>query len=276
MIENKSLRIGGGITLWNLSEYTDQAMLEDRLAALGLKDFAPPTRTPVSALREAVAHQVGGPRVLIRPLEGNDGWVATQETRGAVVNQYDAILTAKIDENLHISFHPYSTELADKITAKFNEHLGYVHAADVSNSLVKILGHLMGLSLRPRGAIYWLADTRLPTWADVASAVEECSVGKGSCVYLFRNIMDMDSCKGIQDALVREIEASATDIDSAVRSGELGKRALNNRVEQAEELRDKIRTFEGILNTTLPALAEMVEKVEVAAARAVLIASTAA
>jgi hypothetical protein len=272
MLENATLRIGGAITLWNLSEFTDQAGLQERLEILGLREFAPPVRSPVSALKEALQATIGGPRILIRPLEGNDGWVCYEERRGNVENDFKHIVTAKVDENLCISYAPFN-QLSDQITDKFNEHRGYVHAADVSGCLVKILGNQMGLSLRPRGAVYWLSESRLPMWFQVGSAIEDTSINRTSCIYLLRNVMDQDANKCVQAALVSEIETAAKEMNDAISTGELGKRALNNRIEQAQNLREKIKEYESILNTTLGSLTSAVDEVELAATKAVLLAS---
>ena len=83
MIVNESLRIGGAITLWNLSEFSDQLDLEEGLMNLGLEKFAPARRPPVAALREAMQEVVGGPRILIRPLDDKNGWCAVKEDRQA-------------------------------------------------------------------------------------------------------------------------------------------------------------------------------------------------
>lgn len=274
MIVNESLRIGGAITLWNLSEFSDQRDLEDGLARLGLEKFAPARRPPVAALREAMQEVVGGPRILIRPLDDKNGWCAVKEDRGKHVNQYEHVMTARIDDTLQISFSPFDDQ-ALKVVDCFNEHAGYLHAADVSRALVEILDSMVATSLRPRGAVYWLPDYRVSEWNRVAQVVEDASVGRLSAVYLLRNIMDGDACRAVMDSVIAEVKTAAEGIDREIREGKLGVRGLEHRETMAQELRKKVSEYEDLLGVELVRLHEIVDQTETAACRAAVLASAA-
>lgn len=275
MIVNESLRIGGAITLWNLSEFSDQQELERGLTNLGLEKFAPARRPPVAALREAMQEVVGGPRILIRPLDDKNGWCAVKEDRGKHINQYDHVLTARIDDALRISFSPFD-ERAQKVVDRFNQHAGYLHAADVSRALVEILDSMVATSLRPRGAVYWLPQYRVNEWDRVAKVVEDASVGRLSAVYLLRNIMDGDACRAVMDSVIAEVKTKADGIDREVREGNLGVRGLEHRQAIAQELRKKVSEYEDLLGVELLRLHEIVDQTETAACRAAVLASAAA
>lgn len=274
MIVNESLRIGGAITLWNLSEFSDQQELELGLTRLGLEKFAPARRPPVAALREAMQQVVGGPRILIRPLDDKNGWCAVKEDRGKHVNQYEHVLTARIDDALRISFSPFD-ERAQKIVDCFNQHAGYLHAADVSRALVDILDSMVATSLRPRGAVYWIPEYRINEWSRVARAVEEASVGRLSAVYLLRNVLDADACRAVMDSVIAEVQAAAENIDWEIREGKLGIRGLEHRETMAQELRKKVNEYEELLGVELGRLHEVVDQTETAACRAAVLASAA-
>ena len=275
MIVNESLRIGGAITLWNLSEFSDQQDLEEGLTDLGLEKFAPARRPPVAALREAMQEVVGGPRILIRPLDDKNGWCAVKEDRGKHVNQYEHVLTARIDDTLQISFSPFD-DRAQKVVDCFNEHVGYLHAADVSRALVEILDSMVANSLRPRGAVYWLPEYRVNEWGRVAKVVEDASVSRLSAVYLLRNIMDGDACRAVMDSVIAEVKTAVESIDREIREGKLGVRGLEHRETMAQDLRKKVSEYEDLLGVELGRLHEIVDQTETAACRAAVLASAAA
>jgi len=280
MIINESLRVGGAIVLWNLSEFSDQEDLEKGLTDIGLKKFAPARRPPVAALREAMQEIVGGPRILVRPLEDNNGWCALEEKRGRQLNQYEHVLTARIDDQLQIAFSPFD-ERAQKVVNVFNEHAGYLHTDQVSQAMVDILTFMRATSLRRRGALYWIPDYRIEQWGQVAQAVEDASVrgsrqGAGSAVYLIRNIKDADACRAVMDSIITEVQTDVDTIDREIRGGKLGVRGLEHRQGMAQELRKKVSEYEELLGVELLKLHELVDQTETAACKAAILASAAA
>jgi hypothetical protein len=270
MIE-KSTQILGAVTFWTIGGHTSREMLRVGLEAAGFGKFTPEPRPAPAALKDALQHQLGGPRVLIRPLDTKDGFCVVEERRGKDANDYQHSLTAKINaETLQITFTPFD-DRAQAVTHGFNLQLGMLMPAQVSNALVTILDSLGGTRLRPTGAIYWLPEHRLDEWQRVAGAVERAAAGRPSAVYLLRNQMDADAVRAVRDAIVAEVQQEAERIQREVASAELGERALENRRTQAGELRKKIALYEELLGVGLHGLEQAVDAAEQSVAMATLL-----
>src|SRR5262249_51436552 len=148
---------------------------------------------------------------------------------------------------LQVRIAPYDFTLAQDLIERFNRQLGLLTPAQVSAGLVNLLGHLGGTRLRPTGAIYWLADDKLPVWQGAAAAVETSGVGRPNAVYLIRHEMDAGAVRAVRDAIVQDVSSRAARLQEEVLKGELGERALLAREREAQELRDKIKLYENLL-----------------------------
>ena len=87
MVEGR-LDVGGAVAFWTLAEWTDRDRLRAGLTPLGLEKFVPEPRPAPAVLRDALEEVVGGPRVLVRPLAGRDGFAVVRGDRGAARNAY--------------------------------------------------------------------------------------------------------------------------------------------------------------------------------------------
>lgn len=272
-----SLRIGGAVIFHTLGEWTDRAHLKDGLDAIGLGDFAPEPRTNASALKDALNDVFSASMYLVRPLETKDGFTVVKETRGIghVGNTYQTELSAAINDQSQISFHPTDSR-AHAIVEKYNTHLGLVRGTQVSSSLVSILASLGGTRLRPTGAIYWLADSQLGRWEEVVKVVEGAGVVGAGCrnaCYILRHDFDADSVRAVRDAIVADVTAEAARINKEIESGNLGERALAHRQEEAVSLQEKVREYEALLGVGLASLHEQLEEAGAAACRAKILSS---
>jgi hypothetical protein len=272
MVES-SIRIGGAVVFWTISEWTARITLRDGLDAAGFGKYAPEQRPPAGALKDALEQVFGGPATLIRPLKTRDGFTVVTEERGENGNAYHNSLVARMDaRTFQITFTPLDSR-ASAIVDAFNEHLGLLRAAQVSAALVSILDATGATRLRPGGALYWLPAYRLNEWRDVVRAVEASGVGRPHCVYTLRHPMDADAVRAVRDAIVAEVSTEAARIDREIIAGGLGERALESRRAQAEELRRKIAEYEELLGGGLEALHVAVDRAEQAACKAMILAA---
>lgn len=267
-----SVSIGGGAVFWKLAEFTDHSSLEVGLDGLGLARFAPAKRTPVAVLKDSMAAIVQAKHVLLRPVADKDGWCAMLERKGKKVNEYTHLITCQVDDQDIISFTPYDAR-AVEIQAEFVRRRGWLHKTDVARALVAILDQLRATTLRPGGAFYWVEDRLLPRWQQVARVVEQAGISQ-STIYLLRNVMDDDAIKAIMDGFIDEIDRVTNEIVREIHEDKLGTVALDNRRDQACELRDKIRQYEGILGVSLASLHGRVNAAEELACKAAILATS--
>jgi hypothetical protein len=269
MVEN-TVRIGGAISFWTLSEQTVRQRLKEGLEALGLGKFTPEPRTPAAALKDALESLYTLPTQLVRPLKTKEGFTVVEERRGADENAYPTVATAKIDKQLQISLAPYNHAQAQELARRFNEQLGLLRPSQVTASLVAVLDSLGATRLRPGGAIYWLPAHRLDDWRAVCDVVEAAGKDKPNNLYVLQNVYDDEAVRAVRDAITSEVMAAAARLNAEIRSGELQERALENRRREAEELRRKISLYEGLLSLGLEQLHQAVDHAESAAAVAAL------
>ena len=273
-----SITVGSAITLWELSEFSDQHTLETGLIELGMGEFAPAPRSNVASLHSALKEVMGGTRILIRPLDDEMGWCVVKEERGQTVNQYEHLLTARIDLQLRITFQPFNQDQADRVVNAFNKQSGYCHCADVRRSLVTILNGMKALCLRSGGGIYLLPEYRIDEWKKVGAVVEKASVTGRSEILILKNVQDVDAARTIQSTLLREVAAEteriATEIKDGVGGKQLGAKALDHRKDMLLSLREKVKEYEDLIGGGLSLAHELVDRTEESACKAALLATT--
>src|SRR5215831_818022 len=191
MIES-SMRVGGVVTFSSIGEWTRRSMLLHGLTQLGLENFCPKPRTPAAALKDALEALHPGSKHLIQALEADDAYEVVEVTRGEEQNSYRQVCRAAVNSDLQIAAWPWSK--ADELVEQFNQHLGLVRGAAVTQMLVEVLGSLGGTPLRPKGCVYWLPGSKEQDWMGVARVVEEAATSK-SAVYLIRHQMDLDAMR---------------------------------------------------------------------------------
>lgn len=275
MVESH-LDVGGAVVFWSLAEWSDRDRLAALFAPLGLESLVPDPRPAPACLRAALEDVLGGPRVLVRPLAGRDGFAVVREDRGLSGNRYQTDLTARVvGDPPAPAFDPWDGR-AGGIEAAYRSHLGRVAAAQLSAALVRVVESLGGTRLRPNGAVYWVPGPRLDAWADAATAVERAADGRPSAVYLLRHRLDADAVRAVRDAVVGEVRAEADRIRAEVAAGELGGRALEARQRQAAGLRQKVLLYEDVLAVGLDGLHAAVDAADQAAATAALLLGSSA
>jgi hypothetical protein len=274
MVENH-LAVGGGVVFWTLPAWTDRGRLGAAFEPLGLAAHVPAPRPAAAVLRDALEDALGGPRVLVRPLAGRDGFAVVREHRGHTANGYTTDLVARVTaaDPPGLAVDPPGGP-AERVAEAFRRHAGRVPAAQLSAALVRVVEALGGTRLRPGGAVYWVPSPRLADWAGVARAVEAAADGgRPAAVYLLRHRLDADAVRAVRDAVVAEVRAAAEQVRAEVATGELGGRALTARQQQAAELRAKVLLYEDLLAVGLADLHAAVDAADQAAAAAALLLS---
>ena len=275
MIES-DLHAGGAVVFWSAAPHTRRVEFARRLTELGLGEFAPEARPETSILRDALEGVYGGPRTLVRPLEGRDGFAVVREERGRAGNLYRTEVVAKVEGSPPLlRFDPPGGK-ADRVLDAAQAHRELVPASQLSACLVRVVESLGGTRLRPTGAVYWVPGHKLAEWALVASAAEESSEApRHSAVYVLRHRFDADAVRAVRDAVVAEVSSEAAHIAADVHAGNLGARALETRRKQAADLRAKVHLYEDLLSVGLGNLRAAVDSADQAAATAALLESVA-
>ncbi len=264
MSQQVNVSLGGSVVFWSLTQFSNRERLMDGWGGMGLGGFVPDTRSPTAILKSALETVLGGPRVLIRPLEKRDGFAVVEEQRGEDENVYESGLTARLTPEGRINFnrdHPRSGEVLEAYT----EHVGRLDSDQVATALVKVMKSLSGIALKKSGGCYYIPADRVSYWVAATEALERASVGGSHACYRINNVMDAQAVRAVRDALRSEVMGEVGTIEADIASLELGRRALDTRVEAAKRLRLKIALYEGILGETLGTLTQAAEQAELAA-----------
>lgn len=272
MNSQNALRVDGVVIYTQLCDWTNLEQLETGLNAAGFAKFVPSPITPQAALANALSQTFPKTVYRVEKLASPDSWEVCEIIRGEDANDYPVKYVVRLkDETIFVG--PYDPEAASKIVGMYNRFLGLVRYSQVTQAMNGILAALGGITLRPRGSVYWLPGHQVETWAKVCHAVE--GAGDNRC-YLIRHAMDQDALRAVRDAIIAEVQAEATRIQEEVGSGELGDRAIEHRKDQALALRDKIKLYEETLNVALTELHQAVDGAESAAMVAAMMCTVAA
>lgn len=269
-----SIKVGGGLVFWSISEWTDLGKLKEGLEAAGFDKYVPSPRPESAALKDALEEVFAGPGWEISRLKNSNAFevVRLEKQPYPNPNQRTVEMLTQIGADRSIEFSKLDST-ADAVVDSFNRHVGLVRAGSVTASLVSIMGALGGTPLRQRGGVYWLPPHRLDEWRRAAMAVESAGVGRPNACYLITHMMDGDAIRAVRDAIMAEVEAEARRINTDIDSGELGQRALERRQFEAEELRNKVILYEEMLGIGLTSLRQTIDETDIALGKATLLIS---
>lgn len=249
----KEFTAGGKVVFWSLRE-SDRQKLKDGLTALEMAEYTPEPKTDFAALKDAIHEIYGTENTLVQALAKNVGFELIAVERGETANQYHRKGFFLVDSAKSGTCEP-------TFQASFDKHKNILCGSSITTCLTKIVNHLGGTLLRPQGGIYWIADRHAATWDEVSKVIEGAGIS-GSAVYSMNVKYDANMVRAVTAAIENEINAEAALMEADIRSGEIGNRALENRKTASLALREKVKTYEGLLGVTLPKLTESLEKVE--------------
>ncbi len=272
----------GAIVWWSLSSVIDIKLLSGMWEAAGLpEDVFPAPVSENAAFRRALADQQTR-RHLVRPLK----------KRG-----HFAIVDESVDENEEISHRVSANvflengrvevgmpdvetydamdrveELQFELQRSMDFHMEHLGHSDVSYFLIQQANRLGALSLRDRGGMYFLPKEQLEEWRTIVSVLRSVSEHK---VYEIPALSTDEAVEAILDSLLREVEGEVSSFEEALLADNLGVRALNNRVERAEGMREKIGKYAALLGKNLDELTNRVGDIEGKLAAAAILCMTA-
>ncbi len=272
---NGTLKVGGALTFSALAEWTVRSTLEAGLQRLGYLEYLPEARSNTACLRDALGEVFTERNVEIKPCEEAGTFEIIRIKKGKSRNSYDHLHTCSVDDQRAITLSPFAADTAEKIAQEFNAQLGYLRAYAVTQALTGILQSLGGTSLRPKGALYWVPPAQVDLWEQVALAVDGSGHPRSSAVYVIRHQMDAGSLRAVRDGILREVFTRSKEIKEEVLSVDnpLGARGLAHRQEEAQDLREKVTAYEGLLNIGLDSLKDVLAEVETTIGQAGLLAA---
>jgi hypothetical protein len=284
----------GGAVVYHTAGPTRRELLETRLAQIGLEKFTPPPRSDGESLKLALGHYADDELTELRRQRRG---TLKDDTTGEKVKR-DKIIQARINQKVNgyevvdverkeSSQNDYCTDFAarmdehgnvlitkgyansTKLQELFAQHKAILGGNAVGRTLVEIIAHLKGTTLREAGGVYWLPEESIPTWHQVIDAFQ--ASGTKTKVYCVRTVMDSQTVRAVKDAIVEEVMGAASILTQEITSGSLGERAIEFRKSKALALHARVSEYEGILNETLTTLHEVIKVAEVAAASAVAV-----
>jgi hypothetical protein len=271
--EHSNLGIGGAVVFWKMASKTDHDELCGGLGDLGLHDFMPDPRKPLSLLKEALGLTFDAGCYLIRPLASKDGYAVVKEEKGKDENQYEHIGSATVSDDDRISTSCLSYEDEEKIKLHYRDVSGHVTGSQVTQTLLKILTRLGGVTLRPSGAVYWLPLESLPEWEHVVKVVENAACKGEAMVHVMQVTFDESSVRAIAEGLIEDVTNEADAIIGQLQGGKLKDNTLRKRLEQATTLRAKVESYELALGKSLTKLHAKLDEIEVAQSMGTIMAN---
>jgi hypothetical protein len=272
-----------GINVFWSSGEADHTLLETNLKAAGFSQFTFNRKSEGTALRDALQKIFSrSHRRLIRPLgPGVAGYGIYKEEvskDGETLNHVEIIRVKVSGGSLVFAGDRFEGLPEDKrssiiqmISNIFTLEKGKVSDSQITRLLVRALESLQGVSLRPRGGIYWLNQGSVEKWIAFVSAVEASATEESSIEVYRQNVaMDDDAIRAVSAALTHEINKTVEDLQAEVVSGSAGKRRLQTLGREATGLHDKIREYETLFGIALKSLHDAADGAACSAAYAVV------
>lgn len=251
----------GCTTLWTVPNGTvPYTTFQDAWLKAGLSaERLPNPVSPVAALGRA-ASAMRGPRRLPRALgEQRGSWALIDETpykpgNGAAIQEglrHRESAKAKLSGGKLLL--EGDTNLTEELETQFEQHKGLITGTDLRALLSRAAVHwCSGTPLRPTGGVYFVPASGMDTWRAVAGLVE--GLLKDAKVYNLTLYHDPDSIRTVLDGVQEEIASEVEAVRIELQENKLGKRALGSRVGLVEQLLEKAKNYEALLQTQLPDL----------------------
>lgn len=280
----------GIVCFWD-AKPTNHAFLKGAMDAVGVGDYCPPPYSVGESLKRAMADYGRSHRKSL--LDGfenrtnttlevkrhenanEDGYEMVAVEHGKDRNIYSPVFAAKVEIN--------GTETVDitsgwsTVTDRYEMQASYeanrrtCSASSVGQMLVKMVSLLNGTCVREIGGVYYLPNGAAEAWQELCNAVESPN---GTQITWHEIRLNESSMRSIASAITKEIMADAAKLMDEVQSGELGKRAIENRQGLLGKLRRKAKEYEGILDSPLQDVRKALQEAETAAAMANMLAAS--
>lgn len=267
-------RLTNDVPLKRLRELWEKRGFEEKVL------ISPPT--PENTLRRALASARHGLRMLLRPLEGKNGFALVAETAKEDQLDYDirGMLRARIDypdaqkpEETTLSISPATHPQAESIKARYAELSDTVAATAFGAGWIwrYLAPRCRAVSLRDFGGIYFIPRDMMDQWNAWCDTIEEACPGVK--IYRIPAVSGTEALEAIMDSLRAEAETAIAAInEELLRTGSdaLGKRALQNRESRTREVRDKVAHYEKLFQVNLTDLQAQLDSLNTEIAGALL------
>lgn len=265
----ENIEEAGAVLYWSLSGGLDADKFEAAWIAGGLDaNLLPETPTPETALRRALNEQKQHRR-LVRPIKG--GWAVVDETDGAQGLEYRTRLTAHLNKIGHLRIDdPDDTDaeiIGADIATAYRRHQDMLTQNDISTWLVNMARKCQAVALRDRGGIYFIPHEALEHWRAMTGTLTD--VSDHTC-FEIPALKTEQAVDAILDAITREAEAVAADMEKELMEGDLKQRALQTRSRKCEEVMAKLNSYEKLLGKSLSTISDRVDTIQADLAAATL------
>ena len=289
------LSIGGAVSMFRIAKSTSLAEVKGKLENLDLGKYTPEPRSEQSCLKAALGdvYRPEDPKAekyVLRPIKnGVKGFAVVCERPGDEKSAGDdwgeVVATVGFDSEDNLTMDPFHSEKRDAIRGGMDGARKWLTAASVGKALVELAEHVChAVSLRPTGGVYWVLDSYLPQWEEIARVFETSCAHKDergkdatpTSVYVLRVVADEQMVRAVGDALTSEVEQALANIEVDIREAELKEQACLSRLRRVGELSDKVKRYEESFKRPLTSLADAVQRSATAVAQATIQASAAA
>jgi hypothetical protein len=253
----------GAIVWWRLSGGLQGDKLYDAWDEAGFDvQVIPENPAPPTALRRAMNDQKQARR-LVRPLEGRKGYAVVNESAKADDLDYDISVRASVSVigmlTVESDYDGSDTQrLIAEVEASYKRHCHELSTQDISSWLSCIvIPKVDGVSLRDTGGMYFIPHDKLAEYSAMVDAVAGVS---GHSFFKVPALRSADAVDAILDAVTQEAAAEASKFEADLEAGNLGERALSNRVESVEAAEAKVARYEKLLGAAMPELSKRLEQ----------------
>jgi len=260
----------GNNVFFSTGSKTNADKLKNSLAALGLEQYAPKQNSKLVATHQALKSVCGRKDRLIRPLKGEPGYAVVREEKGedgkslSHTVEFDALMPAGSD--FPVFRNPdgeYFSPVEDgAITHRFQIECERVQASAVSKSLVQIIDYMHGISLRPRGGVYWIPQGAVAKFEKVAECFQNSCEGNLNKVYFQTTVHDDKLRDSVIMGLTESIENETRQMLEALSQPDVGKRAKKTKMDRCGKLLKRISGYEKMFQVSLQELQKHVADVE--------------
>lgn len=268
----------GGIVYWKLGDMNRED-LRARLLRIGFAHRIPRLKTETAALKTALDRYCKGMKDVGRDMKvehhkqkSQHGFEVLDISRGEVANQYDVWLSAKLGTGrIEVLGQGASFAVQSELQSTFRRELETASSEALGGMLVAIATEeCNGLSLRESGGVYWLPETNLERWQELAAELERVEHVNGATeMYLVKTCMDQSTIKAVRVGLQNEVVSEVSAIRDAILAG-MGDEALENRKDRLLQIHRKVQSYEEILSESLTTLHAIITSVEEASAIAAI------
>tara|TARA_R100000008_G_scaffold28095_1_gene15574 strand:+ start:3879 stop:4736 length:858 start_codon:yes stop_codon:yes gene_type:complete len=267
-----TIDLRGKVVYWTLGNKTDAVALKAEFESQGLLRFAPDKNSNTASLKIALQKVCGSRRRLVRPLPpGERGYAVVTETKDAQGKSldhsvdFDAVLPDGAQQPIFRD--PATGEVINpaeetKILHQYFLELDRCSSHKLGISIVRLVDHFHGISLRPTGGLYWLPEQALSRWDAAAKAIEGCSGDSSNIIYSLRTAVDDRTKQAIISGLSRELNKELAAMEESIMSDDLGKKALETKQARCEKLRKRVTGYQKMFKVGLQSLDESLERVE--------------